>query len=314
MLATLKNGVATIKKDMKLDRNHNLTEIRDLNLTQLNVLSGVELIITDETKINSSNDVTNHGKIHVQWGSVLTVEGNLINSGEIIFDNSDGLILKGRLDNTGKISEFRHPNDDDDAPPPELGRMIRAADILYGLGLFKGTGTDSKGLPTYDLEVAPTRQVAITMLVRLLGKEKEALSNTWHHPFDDVDSWANPYVGYAYSKGLTYGVSKMKFGSRDLVTTNQYITFVLRALGYNDNEGDFKWDNPTILSNEIGLTINEYNDNSAPFLRGDVAILSELALQRHMKEGDMKLLQYLFNNNAVTIEDIVKVGLGHLLD
>ena len=45
------------------------------------------------------------------------------------------------------------------------------ADELYDLGLFKGTGTDANGNPEYSLDAAPTRAEAVTMLVRLLGKE-----------------------------------------------------------------------------------------------------------------------------------------------
>ena len=52
-----------------------------------------------------------------------------------------------------------------------------AAETLYGLGLFQGTGTDAAGRPNYDLERAPTRAEAVTMLVRLLGKEDAATRN-----------------------------------------------------------------------------------------------------------------------------------------
>ena len=49
-----------------------------------------------------------------------------------------------------------------------------AADKLYSLGLFKGSGTDANGKPNYALDRAPTRNEAVTMLVRLLGKEADA--------------------------------------------------------------------------------------------------------------------------------------------
>ena len=45
-----------------------------------------------------------------------------------------------------------------------------AADTLHSLGLFNGTGTDANGNPIYDLDRAPTRHEAVTMLVRILGK------------------------------------------------------------------------------------------------------------------------------------------------
>lgn len=63
---------------------------------------------------------------------------------------------------------------------------VNAAEELYARGLFKGTGTDSDGLPIFDLDRTPTRNEAVTMLVRLLGEESEALSGTWQMPFTDV--------------------------------------------------------------------------------------------------------------------------------
>jgi len=88
------------------------------------------------------------------------------------------------------------------------GDAVAAADKLHSLGLFNGTGTDADGNPMYDLDRAPTRHEAVTMLVRLLGKGDEALAGTWEMPFTDVAEWAKPYVGYAYANGLTSGTSE----------------------------------------------------------------------------------------------------------
>ena len=51
------------------------------------------------------------------------------------------------------------------------------------------------------------------MLVRLLGKEEEALAGNWDLPFTDVSktSAAYPYIGYAYANGLTNGTSATTF-------------------------------------------------------------------------------------------------------
>ena len=107
-----------------------------------------------------------------------------------------------------------------------------AADTLYSLGLFSGTGVDAKGKPVYDLDRAPTRSEAVTILVGLLGKKEEALSGSWELPFTDVADWAKPFVGYAYANGLTSGVSADTFGGNDLISASQYLTFVLKVLGY----------------------------------------------------------------------------------
>ena len=175
---------------------------------------------------------------------------------------------------------------------------LSAADELHALGLFDGVGTDAAGRPIYDLDRAPTRAEAITMLVRLLGKETQAKSGKWTIPFTDVDDWAKPYVGYAYASGLTAGISASEFGSTAPVSAAQYITFVLRALGYSDKSGDFRWDAAWELSDALGLTHGEYGKASGAFLRGDLAIVSCGALKRKVKNSSETLLDTIFTGSV----------------
>ena len=65
------------------------------------------------------------------------------------------------------------------------------------------------------------------MLIRLLGKENEALETTATHPFKDVATWSDKYVAYAYSKGLTNGISEDEFGPNNIANSNTYLTLVL---------------------------------------------------------------------------------------
>ncbi len=166
-----------------------------------------------------------------------------------------------------------------------------AADALNALGLFNGTGTDANGKPIYDLDRTPTRAEAVTMLVRLLGKESEATAGKWETSFTDVQDWAKPYVGYAYTNGLTAGTSTTTFSGDNTVTAAQYLTLVLRALGYKDSEGDFSWDKAWELSDKIGITDGHYNANSTDFLRADVALISNDALSSKVKGTDGTLLE-----------------------
>lgn len=177
----------------------------------------------------------------------------------------------------------------------------QAAQALYELGLFSGTGLNADGTPNFDLKRSPTRQEAITMLVRLLGKEKEAQAGTWETPFTDVDSWAKPYVGYAYTNHLTGGTSPTTFSGNDTITVSQYITFILRALGYADG-ADFQWDKAWELSDKIGLTSGEYNGSTVSFLRGDVANISCTALTVCLKDSDKKLSDKLIDEGIFTRE------------
>ena len=166
-----------------------------------------------------------------------------------------------------------------------------AADALHDLGLFQGVGTNADGTPNYDLDRAPNRMEAVTMLVRLLGKEDEAKAGSWTTPFTDVADWAKPYVGYAYANKLTNGVSDTAFGGKDLVTASQYITFILRALGY-DSSTDFKWNAAWELSDKLGITDGRYNASSS-FTRGDVAVISNSSLDAKLKGQETTLRETL---------------------
>lgn len=174
-----------------------------------------------------------------------------------------------------------------------------AAQQLYKMGLFQGTGVDESGNPIFDLDRTPTRAEAVTMLVRLLGKDEDATSGTWNTPFTDVADWAKPYVGYAYANGLTTGTSATTFGGNATINASQYLTFVLRALGYESGT-DFQWDKAWELSDQIGLTSGEYDANTTSFTRGDVAVISRQGLDCKLK-GSSKSLQDTF---PVKVTDI----------
>jgi hypothetical protein len=126
------------------------------------------------------------------------------------------------------------------------------ADALFELGLFRGTGTDSAGLPVYSLDKPVTRSQALILLIRLLGKEPEALQGTYSIPFTDVSDTMKPYVGYAFSNGLSKGTSASVFGGAELAGAKTYTTFVLRALGYQDGR-DFQYSTSLTFAASLGL-------------------------------------------------------------
>ena len=178
-----------------------------------------------------------------------------------------------------------------------------AAALLYHLGLFQGTGSKDDGSPEFSLDRAPTRAEAVTMLVRLLDQEDAAQDGTWTTPFTDVPDWAKPYVGYAYSKGLTNGVEANRFGASTSVTTAQYLTFLLRALGYQDGK-DFLWSSPWTFTDRLKITSGNYSDKTK-LLRADVALLSAAALDAPRKGSDQTLLQYLLKDDSASTSTLV---------
>ena len=180
-------------------------------------------------------------------------------------------------------------------------KAVFAANSLYKLGLFKGVGENPDGTPIFDLDRAPTRNEAVTMLVRLLGKETEAKSREWATPFTDLDDWVKPYVGYAYNNKLTNGISATEFGGALAVTASQYITFVLRALGY-DSTKDFQYDKAWELSDKLGFTDGYYNSALPSFTRGDVAIISYSALDALKKGTSITLRESIFGRGELSAE------------
>ena len=176
---------------------------------------------------------------------------------------------------------------------------------LKELGLFRGVSETN-----FDLGRAPTRVEALVMLIRVLGKETQAMEGNWEHPFTDVPSWANKYVGYAYENGLTNGQSATSFGTSD-ANAAMYLTFVLRALGYSDKGGlDFTWDNPFSLARQTGiLTEDVYLEE---FLRADVVIVSHNALASYIIGSEITLASKLIDANVFTKELFESVYNSHI--
>jgi len=173
------------------------------------------------------------------------------------------------------------------------------ADQLKALGLFLGTGNG------YDLERAPTRVEAATMLVRLLGKEAQAKEECDAHPFTDVPAWADPYVGYLCENGLTKGVSADLFGAEELCSLQMFCTFVLRALGYADTgeAADFTYDGAVEFAMELQLVNFMVTLVCDPELTraGCVGIMFT-ALQTSIKDAETTLLEKLVGEGAVDKE------------
>lgn len=180
------------------------------------------------------------------------------------------------------------------------------ADALKEMGMFKG-GDLSYG-SGYDLERAPTRIEGLIMFLRLLGEEQAALSHAGPCPFADVPAWCQGYVSYAYEQGYTKGVGTnasgtLVFGTNNTITAGEYVTFVLRALGYTDSGSapDFAWNTALAKGMESGvLTAGEHKIlTERPFLRAQVAYLSYFALSAQMKDGGGTLLDALAAGGGV---------------
>lgn len=179
------------------------------------------------------------------------------------------------------------------------------AEALKTMGLFQGS--DVPYGSGYDLESAPTRIQGLVMFLRLIGEEQYAL----RYPgsgitFADVPEWALPYVAYAYDKGYTKGQEidsqwRVVFGSDQPLAARDYMTFLLRALGYTEGSA-FAWETAIPDAQTLGVLTEGEGTllTEKPFLRAQVAYLSYMALSARMAgEGDT-LLDKLISTGAVS--------------
>ncbi len=174
--------------------------------------------------------------------------------------------------------------------------MLRIADDLHKQGLLSGVAIDSEGNPMDGLDSHLTRQQAATLLVKLMGAEEEAINSTWENDFADVEKWAKPFVGYAYANKITSGMRADYFGAMENISASQYITFILKYLGYSA-KSDFSWDQSWELSDTLGITNGQYNSsNDTSFLRADAIRITYATLL--YKKGELPAVSEDVNDTA----------------
>lgn len=178
------------------------------------------------------------------------------------------------------------------------------ADRLHHLGLFQGTGSG------YALDRTATRMQGLIMLTRLLGEEKAALDSTASCPFTDVAA-GNPskYAAYGYEKGYTTGTSATTFSPGNIIGFRHYVTFLLRALGYDDGAGDFSFSTSLDKAVEIGMMDAEsaalIAAKQPAFYRADLVDLSISALTLNLKDSSDTLAKCLVDRGVFSYEDAV---------
>ena len=151
---------------------------------------------------------------------------------------------------------------------------------LYTLGLAQGYDTTGSN---FGLTDSLTRIQAVVQVIRYLGVEEEVLAGTYTIPFTDVPAWAQKYVGYAYENGITSGRTATVFDPDGAVDETQFLTFMLRAVGYSDADGDFVWNDPYALAVRIGMTAD--TSAGATFTRGNAFAIAWRTLGAAAKGG-----------------------------
>ena len=168
------------------------------------------------------------------------------------------------------------------------------AEDLSAIGMFRGTANG------FELDRAPTRSEAAIMLVRLYGAEEKAKvaydAGEIKHPFTDVSEFTSPYIAWLYNEGIANGTTATTFGSANKCSAQNYVVFLLRALGYKDGT-DFQYADALTFAKEKGF----YDAVMFPgeFLRDDLAALTYQALAADMADGTTYLLDSLVKSGAI---------------
>lgn len=200
-------------------------------------------------------------------------------------------------DNTDKIQDAAEDKQEPvkaDATPEEA---------LEQLGLLKGTGDGN------DLSGVLTRAQGATMLVRILGMEQTALAQTPQGIFSDVpaDDWSVAYIEYCYAYGITRGTSATTYAPEESMTGSQYLTLVLRALGYTGLEPE-NAESIAVLSGLLSDTQAEQICRTTVLSRRTMVQISYEALTVTLPSGKT-LIESLAEQEAVDAAVAQDLGL-----
>ncbi len=156
------------------------------------------------------------------------------------------------------------------SPYERQGKILQDIGVLYG-------GTDGDLM----LDKFLLREDMVVIISRLYAKESEAASYLSSNKFTDLGPdprtrFYIPYIMWARDQGLIQGMTTSIFGLSQTVTTQQFQTVLLRALGYTEEAKD--WYNVPTFSTQIGLMNGLNFKPDAKLTRGQVAAMLVNAL------------------------------------
>ena len=144
-----------------------------------------------------------------------------------------------------------------------------AVTMLSDLGVIQGKD-DGK----YHPEDTITRAEACAMIARLMTGDPKVSQYVGAQSFTDVakGSWKDSAIGYCYINGIVIGVGNNKFEPDRAITDAEFVTMVVRAMGYET--ADMKQNYPfSYMSNAqaVGLLDGTNMVASTDALRGEDA-------------------------------------------
>ena len=150
-----------------------------------------------------------------------------------------------------------------------------AIEVLQAVGIMTG---DENG--NFNPNAYVTRNEMAVVMSNLMDYRVASFAGT--APFDDVPSWAEPYVAACYTNGIIAGMGDRYYGGNESVTTAQAALMLMKALGYFQYQSDFEedWQFATVKqATKIDLFDKVDSGVIEPMTRNDVAQLVLNALQ-----------------------------------
>lgn len=146
-----------------------------------------------------------------------------------------------------------------------------AVNVLSALGVVDGF-TDG----TYKPEQTVTRAQMAKLVVTALGVADYATAKVSKYTDMGAATWAIPYVEYASNLNIVNGVGNGKFNPNGLVTYEQAVTMIVRALGYTDQCKEMNGTWPAIYVQKgmaLGIFSDVVNGGANGATRGDIAVM-----------------------------------------
>ncbi len=159
------------------------------------------------------------------------------------------------------------------------------------------------------------RVIGITMVLKALGyKDEDVKSKASDNPFMDLDrySWAKGFAAVAYDNKITNGVSLdpnyMEFGPTEPLTKKQMLTFMLRVLGYDENEGIEAWEDTENLARKAGI-LTDNSEFDSHFTKDDAARIMYAAMSAKLQKSEGRLIDRLIAKGKVEKSKAMSLGL-----
>ncbi len=149
------------------------------------------------------------------------------------------------------------------------------------------------------------REVFVKYLVKALGLELV----TDAVPFTDVDETDEyfPFISTAYHNNLTSGVAVDRFGMGEIIPREQSITFLIRAIGMEDEALSMTYDEMHYhIDSFFDITTNN-SEWAYPYLAQAVRIL----MVEGYPDGTLRGKNLLSHAEVITLIDRIKIHLMH---